>query len=194
MDKKTMMKIFWDAFLRSFVIMLALAIVGFGVFFFTKVKSDKNKKAEATTEQVVTTEEETTEEITTEEITTEEETTEEITTEEPTTEALEISSTDKKILVLNSTSVAGLAKGWANKLVGEGFAQAVTGNFSASTFAATKIYVSEEGMGNDLVGYFKGATIEVGKPDAGTYNLSPGASEDGVEVYIVIGTDDSTVQ
>ena len=189
MDKKTMLKIFGDAFLRSFVVMMAIAIVGFAVFFIIRVNADDKQVAENTT-----TEEITTEEITTEEVTTEELTTEEITTEEATTEIQEIPSTDKKIIVLNSTSVSGLAKGWANKLSGSGFANVVTGNYTASASAQTTIYVSEEGMGNDLIGYFTDAVIQVGAPDSASFAPSPGVSADGVEVYIVIGSNDTTVQ
>ena len=194
MDKKTMLKIFGDAFLRSFVVMMAIAIVGFAVFFIIRVNADDKQVAENTTTEEITTEEPTTEEITTEEVTTEEPTTEEITTEEPTTEIQEIPSTDKKIIVLNSTSVSGLAKGWANKLSGSGFANVATGNYTASAGAQTTIYVSEEGMGNDLIGYFTDAVIQVGAPDSASFAPSPGVSVDDVEVYIVIGSNDTTVQ
>lgn len=193
MDKKTMLKVFGEAFLRSFVVMMAVAIVGFAIFFIVRVKADDKQVAENTTE-AVTTEEQTTEEITTEEVTTEEPTTEEMTTEEPTTEIQEIPSTDKKIIVLNSTSVAGLAKRWANKLSGSGFANVVTGNYTASAGAQTTIYVSEEGMGNDLVSYFTDAVIQVGAPESTSFSPSPGVSVDGVEVYIVIGSNDTTVR
>lgn len=193
MDKKTMLKVFGEAFLRSFVVMMAVAIVGFAIFFIARVKADDKQVAENTTE-AVTTEEPTTEEMTTEEVTTEESTTEEMTTEEPTTEVQEIPSTDKKIIVLNSTSVAGLAKGWANKLSGSGFANVVTGNYTASAGAQTTIYVSEEGMGNDLVSYFTDAVIQVGMPESASFSPSPGVSVDGVEVYIVIGSNDTTVR
>ncbi|MDO5155994.1 MAG: LytR C-terminal domain-containing protein, partial [Eubacteriales bacterium] len=119
---------------------------------------------------------------------------EEVTTEEPTTEQLDIPSTDKKIMLLNSTNVSGLARGWSQKLSGAGFAQTITGNYTAGASAQTKIYVPEEGMGNDLVSYFKDAVIEIGKPAAGTYTASPGMSESGTEIYIVIGNSDTTVQ
>ena len=180
MDKKTMLKIFGEAFLRSFVVLLGIMIVGFAVFFIVRVNTGKEEKK-------------TTETATTEEVTTEA-TTEEVTTEEPTTEAEEISSIDKKIIVLNSTSVSGLAKRWANKLSGAGFASVVTGNYTTGANTKTVIYVSEEGMGNDLVGYFSDAEIQVGTPDSASYTPSSGVSLDGVEVYIVIGSNDPTVQ
>lgn len=195
MDKKTMLKIFGEAFLRSFVVLMAIVIVGFAAFFIINVKSnDKNKQVAQTTQENTTASEITTEEVTTEEVTTEEVTTEEPTTEEVTTEEPDIPSTDKKIMLLNSTNVAGLAKGWSAKLNGAGFAQTITGNFTAGAYTQTKIYVPEEGMGKDLVTHFKDAVLEVGKPSAGTYSPSSGMSEEGVSIYIVIGNNDSTVQ
>lgn len=205
MDRKTMLKIFGEAFLRSMVVLMAVLIVGFGAFFVIRVGSDKKLTSENTEEASTLsdeelqamldeenandTEEDTTEEITTEEITTEEITTEEITTEEPTTEELNIPSTDKKILVLNSTRTNGLASKWMNKLSGAGFTNISKGNYSNSHDAQTKIYVSEEGMGKDLVGYFADAVIEVGTLDSGI-----DVSTNGVEIFIVIGSNDVTVQ
>ena len=124
---------------------------------------------------------------------TEEETTEEITTE-ATTETPDIPSTDKNIMVLNSTSKAGLANSWKNKLSSEGFANVGIGNYSLSTETQTKIYVSEEGMGNDLAEYFTDAVVSVGTLDSGNYSVQGGASMDQIDIFIVIGSNDTTVQ
>lgn len=194
MDKKTMLKVFGEAFLRSFVVLMAIVIIGFAAFFVIKLNTDKKVKENTTTEAVVTTEEITTEATTEEITTTEEPTTEEITTEEPTTEVMEIPSTDKKIIVLNSTGVAGLAKRWANKLTGSGFSSVVTGNYTAGAESKTKIYVAQEGMGNDLISYFSDAELIVGALDSGNFSPVSGVSADGVEIYIVIGDEDTTVQ
>ena len=70
----------------------------------------------------------------------------------------------------------------------------MTGNYTTGANTKTVIYVSEEGMGNDLVGYFSDAEIQVGTPDSASYTPSSGVSLDGVEVYIVIGSNDTTVQ
>lgn len=209
MDKKTMLKLFGEEMLRSLVVLMAILILGFAAFFVFKVRSDKKILAEqATTEQASTysdeelqamldeenakdaeTAEDTTEEVTTEEVTTEEVTTEEVTTEEPTTEELNIPSTDKKILVLNSTKTNGLASKWMNKLSGDGFTNISKGNYSLSKETQTKIYVTEEGMGKDLLPYFTDAVIEVGSLSSGI-----DVSTSGVEIFIVIGTNDVTVQ
>lgn len=110
-------------------------------------------------------------------------------TEEPTTEEPVISSIDKSILVLNSTGVSGLAKAWMNKLSAAGFTKIQTGNYSLTRETQTRIYVSQEGMGKDLVEYFTDATIETGSLDSGI-----DVSTDGVEIFIVIGSNDTTVQ
>ena len=44
MDKKTMLKIFGEAFLRSFVVLLGIMIVGFAVFFIVRVNTGKEEK------------------------------------------------------------------------------------------------------------------------------------------------------
>lgn len=191
MDTKTVLKIFGDAFVRSLVVMFAILIVGFAAFFAIKINTDKKS------EKVASTEAQTTEAVTTEAVTTTEEiTTEEVTTEEMTTEAVieEIPSTDQKILVLNSTGVAGLAKAWMNKLTGAGMADVSTGNYVAGKEETTKIFVAEEGMGNDLLQYFVDAEIIVGGVDATTYNTTGGAAASDVKIFIVIGSKDSTVQ
>lgn len=119
MDGKAMMKVFGGAFLRSFIVLLAIAILGFGVFFIVKVNTDKKDMVEDT--EVENTEY-TPDELaamvaednamnsdgaSSEEAT--EATTEEVTTEATTTEVQNIPSTDKNILVLNSTTTSGLA-------------------------------------------------------------------------------------
>lgn len=205
MDKKTMLKIFGEAFLRSMVVLMAVAIVGFGAFFLIKVTTDGKQQAEApTTEQASTyssSELEAmlemenandTEATTTEEVTTEEVTTEEPTTEEPTTEAV-ISSTDKNIMVLNGTRVSGLAGGWQSKLNGGGFSVTAIGNSNLSREDQTRIYVAEEGMGKDLIEYFSDAVIIVGSLSTGDYQLTKGSSN-GVDIFIVIGNNDTSIQ
>ncbi len=208
MDNKTILGVFKEAFLRSLIVLMATAIIGFALFFILKMNSDQKDTTasndnstyredlqamsseevteEITTENttVITEEPETTEEITTEEITTEEITTEEITTEETI-----IASTDKKILVLNSTRVSGLAKAWMNKLQTSGFSDIATGNYSAESGAQTRICVPEAGMGQDLLEYFTDATIEVNTISSGV-----DVSTEGVDIFIIIGSNDTVVQ
>ena len=119
MDKKTILKVFGEAFLRSMVVLMAIVILGFSVFFIIKVRSDKKQLAKIkTTEQGSTYSDDELQAMldkenagdTKEDATTEETTTEEATTQEATVE--EIPSTDKKIVVLNSTNTTGLAGKW----------------------------------------------------------------------------------
>lgn len=193
MDKKTILRVFGEAFLRSMVVLMAIVIIGFSAFFIIKVANDKKQMADnSTTEAGSTYSDDELQAMLEEENandTSEESTTEEPTTEEPTTEEPDIPSTDKKILVLNSTGVAGLAKSWMNKLRGAGFTDVATGNYSLGKETQTKIYVAEEGMGKDLAEYFSDATIEVGSLSSGI-----DVSTEGVEIFIVVGSNDTTVQ
>ncbi|MBQ4057630.1 MAG: LytR C-terminal domain-containing protein [Lachnospiraceae bacterium] len=199
MDKKTMLRVFGEAFLRSMVVLMAIAIIGFAAFFIIKVNSDKKVLAENEA-KLNTTEysedqlhdmlekenakdtEASEEKVTTEEVTT-----------EATTEVQKIPSTDKNILLLNSTSVAGLASAWNKKINGAGFANTAIGNYNSSGEVQTKIYVAEEGMGEDLLEYFNGATIIVGALETSQYTIISG-SISTVDIYVVIGSDNSSVQ
>ena len=204
MDKKTMLKLFGEEFLKSLVVLMAVLIVGFFAFFLIKVNSDKKRAKENTTEQASTYSDEElqamlaeensddAEDVSEEEVTeeaTEEEVTEEITTEEETTEELNIPSYDKSILVLNSTKTNGLASKWMSKLSEAGFTNIGKGNYSLTSDAQTTIYVAEEGMGKDLVPYFADASIVVGTLDSGV-----DVSTSGVEIFIVIGSNDANLQ
>lgn len=193
MDKKTILRVFGEAFLRSMVVLMGIAIVGFAAFFIIKVNTDKKQMAKDTvTEEGSTHSDDELQAMLDKENEgdiSEESTTEEVTTQEQTTEEKMISSKDKSILVLNSTGVAGLAKSWMNKLSGEGFTKVATGNYSLSREEQTKIYVSEEGMGEDLAEYFQNATIEVGSLSSGI-----DVSTTDVDIFIVVGKNDSTVQ
>lgn len=202
MDNRTILKAFGEAFLRSMIVLMAIVIVGFGVFFLIRVNTDKKQKNEAaaTTEESATYSDAELQAMLEKEnandtrSTTEEATTEEITTEEVTTEAPDIPSTDKNIVVLNSTSKAGLASSWSNKLSNAGFSSVAYGNYGGSAETQTKIYVSEDNMGKDLAEYFNDAVITVGAVDSGNYSIKGGATMNQVDIFIVIGTNDTTVQ
>ncbi len=193
MDKKTVLRVFGEAFLRSMVVLMAIVIIGFSAFFIIKVTTDKKQMAgNSTTESGSTYSDDELQAMLEKENandTSHNPATEETTTEEVTTEESDIPSTDKKILVLNSTGVSGLAKKWMDKLSGEGFSDVATGNYSLGREAQTKIYVAKERMGKDLAEYFTDAVIEVGSLDSGI-----DVSTDGVEIFIVLGSNDTTVQ
>lgn len=199
MDKKTILRVFGEAFLRSMVVLMAIAIVCFAAFFAIKVNSDKKALAEKEKEQVTTEYSEDELHAMLEEENandTEEATTEEATTEEATTEAQPepIPSTDKNILVLNSTNVSGLAGAWGDKIKEAGFSNVAVGNYNSGSETQTKIYVAEEGMGEDLTAYFSDAAIVVGSLETSAYAIKGGASFDTIDIFIVIGSNDSTAQ
>lgn len=199
MDKKTMLRMFGEAFLRSMVVLMAIAILGFATFFIIKVNSDKKVLAEneAKIDTTEYSEEELHDMLAEENAKDTEAATEEVTTEEATTEATtevqKIPSTEKNILLLNSTSVAGLASAWNSKINGVGFPNTAIGNYNASGETQTKIYVAEEGMGEDLLQYFNGATIVVGSLESSQYTIISG-SISTVDIFVVIGSNDTTVQ
>ncbi len=201
MDKKTILKVFGEAFLRSMVVLMAIVILGFSVFFIIKIRSDKKQLADRkTTEQGSTYSDDELQAMLDEENagdTKEDATTEEVTTEEVTTEDIveEIPSTDKKIVVLNSTSTTGLAGKWRTKLTSNGFANVGAGNYSAGAESQTKIYVTEDGMGQDLVSFFSGATVEIGKPDTNVCSVTQGnITLNDADIIIVVGNSDTSVQ
>ena len=200
MDKKTMLRVFGEAFLRSMVVLMAIAIIGFATFFVVKVNSDKkvlaeNEKKSETTEysedelhamlekeNANDADKGTTEEVTAEDVTT-----------EATTEVEKIPSTDKNILILNSTNVSGLASAWRDKISGAGFGNTAIGNYNSGAETQTKIYVKQEGMGEDLLQYFSDAVIVVGELDSSQYAIKSG-SISTVDICIVIGSNDTTVR
>lgn len=191
MDKKTILRVFGDAFLRSMVVLMAILILGFTVFFIVRVVSDKKQAADMEETGATYSDEELEEMLNKENakdkpIVDEEE---EETEEEVTEEVQEISSKDSKILVLNSTGVAGLAKRWMDRLKGEGFSDVQTGNYSTASGEQTKIYVPEEGMGKDLAEQFEDAVIEVGSLSSGI-----DVSTDGVEIFIILGNKDTDIE
>lgn len=190
MNKGTIVRIFGEAFLRATVIILGIAIIGFGGFFLVSVISDAGKGNNEATQDLSDEElkrllEE--QEATAEPDSTEagEETTTAEVTGEPTTEEQIISSKDAKILVLNSTATKGLAKAWSDKLIGEGFATVEKGNYSTEQLTNTKIIVITEGRGKDLVSYFKSASLTTGSAPSGV-----DVSTDGYDIFIIIGTED----
>mgnify|MGYP004512451753 CR=1 FL=1 len=198
MDKKTILKVFGEAFLRSMVVLMAIVILGFSVFFIIKVRSDKKELAQKKTTEAGSTysDEELQAMLDSENANDTKDdaaTTEEVTTEEATTE--QIPSNDKKIVVLNSTSTTGLAGKWQTKLVGAGFSNVGAGNYSAGAESQTKIYVKEEGMGEDLAAYFADATVEVGTPNTSSCSVTKGnITLNDADIIIVIGNSDTSVQ
>lgn len=169
--------LFFSMLLRAAVIILGLAIVAFGAFFVMQVlKGNTAKDTPATTlDQNALTDSQVDElQITP--------STEEQTSEES---VEEVSATDKKILVLNSTEIAGLAGRWCDTLNANGYADTSASDYTES-LADTKIVAKEDGVGKELVQYFANASYEVG-----TVTSNVTESTDGYDVVIIIGASDS---
>lgn len=169
--------LFFSMLLRAAVIILGLAIVAFGAFFVMQVlKGNTAKDTPATTlDQNALTDSQVDElQITP--------STEEQTSEES---VEEVSATDKKILVLNSTEIAGLAGRWCDTLNANGYADTSASDYTEA-LADTKIVAKEDGVGKELVQYFANASYEVG-----TVTSNVTESTDGYDVVIIIGASDS---
>lgn len=177
MKKQSAAGLFFSTILRAAVIIVGILIIVFGIMFLLKVV-DKDKKEK---DEPVTT--------VGEGVLTEAEVYDELLSAEPTTENVTeapvvVDSKDKKILVLNSTDVTGLAGRWADALSAEGYTNIDKSDYSEIQ-AVTKIIAVEDGVGQDLLQYFNGATYEVGTVTAGT-----SADTTGVDIVIIIGSAD----
>ena len=71
------------------------------------------------------------------------------------------SSQDARIAVLNGSRIGGLARNIADKLYFNGYQIAHVGVYSGAQEYRTRIRVREEGLGEDLLQFFKDASIRV---------------------------------
>lgn len=96
-----------------------------------------------------------------------------------------VTSYDKRILVLNSTDIAGVAGGWCTRLNEAGYNNTMAADYT-TTIETTRIVSKVDGVGTDLVGFFNGASYEVGE-------VTEGSMEDttNYDIVIIIGTNDS---
>lgn len=182
MKKQSAVGLFFSMFLRAVVVILGIVILVFGAALLMKVmkngKSSSNAPATTVGANVLT-EAEVRDDLLTAEPT-EATSTEAVTEEIPAEPAY-----DKNILVLNSTNVKGLAGRWCEKLGGYGYANTTASDYN-ETLENTKIVSSTEGIGEELVQYFNGASYEVG-------SVTSGSSVDATayDIVIIIGTGDS---
>ncbi|HEX3078744.1 MAG TPA: LytR C-terminal domain-containing protein [Lachnospiraceae bacterium] len=84
------------------------------------------------------------------------------------TQTVQIPSTGLNITLLNGSQITGLASTYSATLENAGFDIAEIGNYSDGVLEETKILVREQGMGTDLIPYFKKATVEVSELPIGT--------------------------
>ena len=69
-------------------------------------------------------------------------------------------SLDKNIKIFNGSGINGLASNIQKKLEAEGYTITEIGNYSSTDVQNTMIQVKKEGLGNDLIAYFKNATVD----------------------------------
>lgn len=83
----------------------------------------------------------------------------------------EESSKGKSIQVLNGGYTTGLAGSTKTKLEEEGFTVENIGDYNGVKKEETRIYTNEEGMGYDLIKYFKSADVIVDSLETGEYDI-----------------------
>lgn len=178
MKKQSVAGLFFSMFLRAAVVIVGLAIIIFGiVILVTVVKKDDDSYAPATTVgDSILTEADGRDDLIYN--------TAENTEPADDTTAQIVASYDKNILVLNSTGIAGIAGGWCTTLNEAGYNNTMAADYT-TTLETTRIVAKQDGVGQDLVGFFNGASYEVGE-------VTEGSLEDttNYDIVIIIGTND----
>ncbi len=90
------------------------------------------------------------------------------------------SSKSDTIQVVNGGNINGLAANYTNKLKEDGFTLAAAENFTGTQQTYTRIQVSADGMGEDLMDYFANPKIEV----------VPKELPEGIDIRIILGTEE----
>ncbi len=90
-----------------------------------------------------------------------------------------ISSKNKKILILNGSRISGLASSKQQELVNAGLNVPKVGDYTQEVLTQTRIVVKKDGMGQDLMQYFKNPEIVVGDVTK------------GYDIEIILGTVDA---
>ncbi|MCL2352434.1 MAG: LCP family protein [Firmicutes bacterium] len=91
-----------------------------------------------------------------------------------------VSSVGKKIQVLNGGYTAGMAQKTSDELTSQGFTVAGIGDYTGTQQAGTRILVKDDGMGEDLLPLFAGASLIVAENEC---------ADAGVDIIIILGTD-----
>ena len=89
-------------------------------------------------------------------------------------------SLGRNIRVLNGSGINGLASQVKTQLESNGYTVTGIGNYSRSDVMNSVIQVREDGLGNDLLSYLHGATVEIGED-----------MPEGVDIQIVLGKSES---
>ncbi|WP_455716598.1 LytR C-terminal domain-containing protein [Anaerosporobacter sp.] len=88
-------------------------------------------------------------------------------TQDATQDVAEVSSVGLRISLLNGSKITGLASKYSTIIQNAGFSVSEIGNYTDEILQNTKIVVTQEGMGRDLLPLFQDAVIEVGTVPVG---------------------------
>ncbi len=180
MKKQSAANLFFSMFLRAIVIILGIIIFVLSIVVAGKaISRSRAKQGQTTVNDSILTEVEGRDDLLYN--TTEAQTTQETVEDVPEDVT---SSTDKRILVLNSTETVGLAGRWCERLAGEGYTNTEKSDYS-TPLTNTKIVSTTEGVGRDLLRFFKDASYEVGTVTEGTLE-----DTQYYDIVVIIGSED----
>lgn len=189
--------LFFGAFLKAVVILLIFVILGMGAYL-TKnlIQIYKNGATTEIDESVFGNDNQVDDLLM---ATPDEADTEETVEEASSDEAEEDQGITTPVVVLNGTNTPGIAGYYQQKIQDLGYSNVTAANYQpvdGATSANTKIYVSAEGMGEDMKALFADPTYITGKIDSSTAIDNDGNPLDlsKTDIIIVVGESDQTMQ
>ena len=189
--------LFFGAFLKAVVILLIFVILGMGAYL-TKnlIQIYKNGATTEIDESVFSNDNQVDDLLM---ATPDEADTEETVEEASSEEAEEDQGITTPVVVLNGTNTPGIAGYYQQKIQDLGYSNVTAANYQpvdGATSANTKIYVSAEGMGEDMKVLFADPTYITGKIDSSTAIDNDGNPLDlsKTDVIIVVGESDQAMQ
>jgi len=182
MKKQSAAGLFFSMFLRAVVVIIGIVIIVLGIVTlmkFIKIETGNNEGPATTVGDSILTESESRDDL--------------LANPETSTASTYVPvdgeavdpAYHKNILVLNSTSISGLAGRWCTRLNDAGYVNTFASDYQTEQ-TTTRIVAKEAGVGQELVSYFNGASYEVG-------TITEGTSEDTskYDVVIILGTQDN---
>ena len=189
--------LFFGAFLKAVVILLIFVILGMGAYL-TKnlIQIYKNGVTTEIDESVFSNDNQVDDLLM---ATPDEADTEETAEEASSEEAEEDQGITTPVVVLNGTNTPGIAGYYQQKIQDLGYSNVTAANYQpvdGATSANTKIYVSAEGMGEDMKALFADPTYITGKIDSSTAIDNDGNPLDlsKTDIIIVVGESDQAMQ
>lgn len=189
--------LFFGAFLKAVVILLIFVILGMGAYL-TKnlIQIYKNGATTEIDESVFSNDNQVDDLLM---ATPDEADTEETVEEASSDEAEEDQGITTPVVVLNGTNTPGIAGYYQQKIQDLGYSNVTAANYQpvdGATSANTKIYVSAEGMGEDMKALFADPTYITGKIDSSTAIDNDGNPLDlsKTDIIIVVGESDQAMQ